>query len=155
MGSEGQWDHQQVWSPGRFLASPKGRLGLGRAIILASDVVLYPVCLGMETGIGNTGRWVGWWPYQPTHSSTESWSGQARKGQDQRLGWAGEGRSQNSAQVRAEAVSVYLSVWKGCVVMRRPAGQIRSSPDCWARLHTSFESRETGYSGCISFLAQP
>lgn len=51
MGSEGQWDHQQVWSPGRFLASPKDRLGLGRAIILASDVVSYAVCLGVETGI--------------------------------------------------------------------------------------------------------
>lgn len=49
-------DHQQVWSPGRFLASPKDRLGLGRAIILASDVVSYAVCLGVETGIGNTGR---------------------------------------------------------------------------------------------------
>ena len=34
----------------------------------------------------------------------------------------------------------------------RPAGKIRSSPDCWARLHASLVSRETDYSGCTIFL---
>ena len=40
-------------------ASPTDRRRLGRAIVLAADAELHPAHLGLETGIGNTGRETG------------------------------------------------------------------------------------------------
>lgn len=94
--------------------------------------------MGLGTGAGKTDREPG--PESLVSISQRKpgpWPAAAAKGADQRPGWAGEGSGHSSAQTSMGAMPGGLATWAQCAAMRRPAGQIRSRADSWAKLETS------------------